>query len=705
MIFPLACVGLLLVLLVPLPPAVLDLLLVINLTLSVIILVTTIYVSTPREFAVFPSLLLSITLLRLVLNVATTRLILSGDGSPSSAGEVVRTFSDFVTSGKVAVGAIIFLIIFVIQFVVITKGGSRISEVAARFVLDALPGRQMAIDSDVSAGQIDQKEARHRREQLARDADFYSAMDGAGKFVRGDAIACVIITLINLIAGFCIGISNGKGLEECLSAYTKLTIGDGLVSQIPAFIVSLGAGLIVTRSSKASDLGEDVIGQLLAKPKALIVAAIFLAVLAFMGMPKIPLLVLGACCVLLAYVLRPQAIAPETETVDAPLSKESPGVERLLGLDTLEVVLGRGLARLADPARDGDLLQRVAAVRESIARELGIIVPDVSIADSDSIGVNDYAVKIRGQMIARGVAYPQQFLAIDDGEATGAIAHGEETADPARGRLAYWITDSQIEEAQELGYIVSESPAVLMSHVTEVIRAHAHELLTRQTVKDLLDHLRTRSAAVVDEVAAAQIKPGDLQKVLQNLLRERVPVRDLETIMETIGDYASRTKDPDLLTEYVRIALARTICKQYVDDDGRLACLMLDPALEELIAGHVEQANGNAGSIHIGAINTMPPATAQRIGQEIAEHAATIARDGGHAVVLCAPAVRSAVRRLLEPHAPQVAVLSLSEVVGDVSVEVVGVVGESSANISANIADEREPGNRMVEDGYESANV
>ncbi len=701
MIFPLACVSLLLVLLIPLPPAVLDLLLVLNLTLSVIILVTAIYIRSPREFAVFPSLLLSITLFRLVLNVATTRLILSGPGTEWSAGQVVRTFSHLVTNESVAVGAIIFLIIFVIQFVVITKGGSRISEVAARFVLDALPGKQMAIDADVNAGLITQQQAHEEREKVSREADFYAAMDGAGKFVRGDAIACAIIIAVNIAGGLYVGmVEHHLPLMDCLNVYTRLTIGDGLVSQVPAFILSLGAGLIVTRTGGDSDLGEDVIGQMLAKPQALLVAAIFLAVLAAMGMPTIPLLIMGGCCAGLAYILAsrtPTTIAEAMEEL-APPSPQN--VERLLDMDVLELEIGPGLVVLADVNRGGDLLSRVMTVREQIAIELGIIVPAIGIRDNKNLGMNDYAIRIRGQVIARGAAYPDQFMAIDDGDAMGSIVGEAEVSDPARGRLAYWITESQRTSAQSLGYAVLEAPAVMIDHLTEVIRSHAHELLTRQAVRNLLDNLKSRgAAAVVEEVVPKLAKPGEVQRVLQNLLRERVPVRDLETILESLGDYAIRTSDTEILTEHVRVALARTICRQYVDEHDRLRCLMLEAHLEELIAGHVERADSGGG-----AINTMPPATAQRIGEELAQEAAAHTVDGHSPVVLCAPVVRAAVRKLLEPLAPHVAVLSLSEVVGDVTPQVVGVVaiGELSG-------DSHHPGSgsshALVEEGYESANV
>ncbi len=696
LIFPLLCISLLLVLLIPLPPSVLDLLLIANLTLSVLILVTTIYVRSPLEFAVLPSILLAITLFRLVLNVATTRLILSSNGTDTSAGEVVRTFSHFVTAGSVTVGAILFLIIFVIQFVVITKGGSRISEVAARFMLDALPGKQMAIDADLNQGVITQQEAHARRQTVAREADFYAAMDGAGKFVRGDAVATVVITIVNILGGLYVGmVEHNMAPESCIKAFTKLTIGDGLVSQIPAFIVSLGAGLIVTRTSGQSNLGDEVIEQMLARPKALLIATVFLALLAVTGLPKIPLLIIGGCCAGLAYLLSSQKPIAETVNADDTAKPQAEEVERLLDIDAIELELGHGLIRLADATRGGDLLDRLVTVRRQIASELGLLVPAVRIADNSLLGVNDYAIKLRGQTVARGVSYPDQFLAIDEGEANGAIAGGEESADPAFGRLAYWITESQGSEADQRGYRVVEAPQVLVNHLTEIIRAHASELLTRQAIKTLLDHLRERAAAVVDEVIPQQIKPGELQKVLQNLLRERVPIRDLETILETLGDYAPRTKDIDLLTEYVRVALGRTICKQHVDERDRLVCLVLSTPLEELVGGHVEQ--NERGTAH-----TMPPATGQRIAHEVAELAFRHSAEGRLPVMLCAPQVRGAVRKLIEPVAPQIAVLSLAEVTAEVQPDVVGVVGEETRDLHV---DGQASSRDSIEDGYEPSNV
>ena len=679
MILPLAFVSLLLVILIPLPPFALDFLLVCNITISVIVLVTTIYVTSPLEFAVFPSLLLAVTLFRLVLNVATTRLILTASGSPESAihqaGEVVLTFSQFVTGNSLIVGAIIFIIIFVIQFIVITKGGGRISEVAARFTLDAMPGKQMAIDADLNAGNITEAQARERREAISQEADFYGAMDGASKFVRGDAIAAVVITFVNILGGLYVGmVENDWKLMECMRLYTKLTIGDGLVSQVPAFIVSLAAGLIVTRTSSKRNLGDEVLGQVLSKPKALIVAAAFLMLLAFTGLPKLPLLIVGTCCGGLAYVLTrneqqtARATAQKEMERAAAAKKEPEKVEKLLDLDTMELEVGYGLVKLVDASKGGDLLERISMIRRQVAVELGIIVPPVRIRDNMQLGANDYVVKIKGQAVAKGVTYAEQFLAMDNGATSGPIPGGTLTTEPAFGLPAYWITESERSHAEMLNYTVVEATAVLATHLTEVIKSHAHELLTRQDVKNLLDNLKGRAAAVVEEVIPTQIKPGELQRVCQNLLRERVPIRDMETILETLGDYSGRTKDLEVLTEYVRHALARAICKQYVDDEDRLWCVTLDPALEELVRGHVERTE-------TGTMNRMPPQTAQQVVKQIADRVTELTQTGRSAVVLCSPEVRGALRRMVETALPHVAVLGYNEVVSEVKPEAIGLVG------------------------------
>jgi flagellar biosynthesis protein FlhA len=680
MLFPLACVSLLLVILVPLPTSILDLLLVVNITISVIVLVTTIYVKSPLEFAVFPSLLLAITLFRLVLNVATTRLILTaGDRytNPTEAvhgaGEVVNAFSSFVSGDKLAVGIIIFVIIFVIQFVVITKGATRISEVAARFTLDAMPGKQMAIDADLNAGIIDEPKARKRREDIAQEADFYGAMDGASKFVRGDAVAGLVITFVNILGGLYVGmVEHGWDLFPTLELYTRLTIGDGLVSQVPAFITSLGAGLIVTRTSSRKDLGDEMLSQVFTNPKALIVAASFLGLLSTTGMPKIPMFILGSCCGTLAYIMtkgQQKAVKAAASAEQAKAAKKEPEkVEKLLDLDTMELEVGYGLVRMVDAAKGGDLLDRISMIRRQIAMDLGVIVPPIRIRDNMQLGANDYAVKIKGQSVGKGVTYPEQFLAMDNGATSGPITGAEQTIEPAFGLPAYWITEPQRQQAELLNYTVVEATAVLATHLTELIKSHAHELLTRQEVKNLIDNLKARVPALIEEVIPTQVKPGELQKVMQNLLRERVPVRDLETILETLGDYIGRTKDLEILTEYVRNALSRSICKQYVDDSDKLWCLTLDPALEDLVNGHIERTDR-------GATNTMPPQTAQQLVRQIADKAQELTQTGRSAVLLCSPQIRSALRRMIEGSLPHVAVLAYNEIVPDVSVEAVGMVG------------------------------
>jgi flagellar biosynthesis protein FlhA len=673
LVFPIAFIGLLCVILVPLPTQVLDLLLMCNVTLSVLVLVTTMYVKSPLEFSVFPSLLLAITLFRLVLNIATTRLILTGGGSVAAAGDVVQTFSEFVTAGSLAVGVIIFTIIVVIQFVVITKGATRISEVAARFTLDGMPGKQMAIDADLNAGHITEPQARARREAIMHEADFYGAMDGASKFVRGDAIAGIVITFVNVLGGLYVGMfMNNLGILDCLQIYTKLTIGDGLVSQIPAFIISLAAGLIVTRNSSKSDLGNEMMGQLFAKPKALMIAAGFLGLMSVAGLPKLPVLILCGCCGGLAYIItqndkKTVKVAAQKEISEAT-KKEPEKVEKLLDVDTMELEVGYGLVKLVDATKGGDLLDRISMIRRQIAIDLGIIVPPVRIRDNMQLGANDYVVKIRGQAIGKGVTYPEQFMAMDNGATSGPIPHAEATTEPAFGLPAYWISESQRSDAELRNYTVVEATAVLATHLTELIKGHAYELLTRQETKNLIDNLKLRVPALVEEVIPTQVKPGELQKVMQNLLRERVPVRDLETIVETLGDFSTRTKDMDVLTEYVRNALARTICKQYVDEADKLWCLTLDPALEEMISGHLERSER-------GTTNTMPPATSQQIVQQISTKVLELTQAGRSAVILCSPQVRSAVRKMVELSVPHAAVLAYNEVVPEVSVEAVALVG------------------------------
>ena len=675
LLLPMVLVASIMVLVIPLPPAIMDVLLATNITLSVVVLLTTIYVGRPLEFSVFPSLLLGSTLFRLVLNVATTRLILTRAAQHGvlAAGGVIRAFGEFVAGDMIAVGLIIFVIIVVIQFVVITKGATRISEVAARFTLDGMPGKQMAIDADLNAGLIDEHEARRRREEISREADFYGAMDGASKFVRGDAIAGVIITLINILGGLYVGmVEAGMGFRDAIEVFTKLTIGDGLVSQVPAFIVSLSAGLIVTRSTAESNLGEDVIKQLSSRPEALMISAGFLGLLAFTSLPALPLLVLGASCAGLAYAVgrtrRQEKAAQVAEvrrkTAEADRKPTSPA--SLLSVDPLELEVGYGLIRLVDKSKGGDLLERITAIRQQMAEEMGILLPPVRIRDNVQLSGTLYQLKIRGMPVAHGEAHADRLLAMDAGLASQKV-QGIETVEPAFGLPAVWIPQNQRERAEMFGYTVVDPSSVLATHLTEIVKRHADELLTREQVKQLIDQLKEQSPALVEEVVPDLLKTGEIQKVLQNLLRERVSIRNLETILEVLGDYAPRTKDPAILTEYVRNALARWIWQPYLSQEGTLHVVTLDPALEDMISGTIQQNER-------GSLMTMAPATADAIVSAIQREVEKLTGVGHPAVVLTSPQIRAHVRRLCAGTLPTLAVLSYNEVARDVQVESIGMV-------------------------------
>jgi len=674
-ILPIAAISLIFVMLIPLPTGLMDVLLAANLTFAAVVLVTTIFVSSPLEFSVFPSMLLGATLFRLVLNCATTRLILTAGekgGDPlAAAGYVIKAFGNFVAGGSLAVGLIIFIILIVIQFVVITKGATRISEVAARFTLDGMPGKQMAIDADLNAGLINEGEARRRREAITREADFYGAMDGASKFVRGDAIAGVIITLVNIIGGLAVGmVQYHWDLAKCVSVFTRLTIGDGLVSQIPAFIISISAGLIVTRSTAEANLGEELVRQLTDKPRAMIVAAVLLGMLALAPLPKIPLMVLAGCCGGIAYVVdrshKRRVVAEKQARQAAATAPRSEKIESLLPVDRLELEIGYALIRLVDAKQGGDLLQRISMIRRQIALELGIIVPSIRIRDNVRLEPNDYCIKIKGVEVARGKVYPGQFLAMDSGAVTGKLT-GEETREPAFGLPAVWVPAARKEQAEMMNYTVVDASSVLATHLTEVLKDHAAELLTRQELNTLLDSVKEKSPAVVEEVVGGTLKAGDVQKVLQALLQERVPIRDMETILETLGDWGSRTQDLEILTEYVRNALARTICAQYRDEEGRIRCVTLDPGLEDLISRHIERTER-------GSFLTLPPALASRIVKGVAGQLEHLLQVGAHPVVLCSPQIRLQLRNLLASQIPNVVVLAYNEIVKGTRIESLGMV-------------------------------
>lgn len=674
LIFPVLIATSVLVIVVPLPPVLLDLLLSANITVAVLILLTTIYVTKPLEFSVFPSLLLGTTLARLVLNVASTRLILTQgatDGT-AAAGGVIQAFGEFVAGGQIAVGLIIFLILIAIQFLVITKGATRISEVAARFALDGMPGKQMAIDADLNAGLVNAEQAKKRREDVAQQADFYGAMDGASKFVRGDAIASIVITVINVVGGVFIGMVNhDMPLREAMMVFTKLTIGDGLVTQVPAFLISLAAGLLVTRTSVESDLSSDIIGQMFIHPEAMGVAAVFLSALSFTGLPKGPLLLLGGGLVAIGLSLsrarKQQKVVVQDEVAKKAHERPAPKPEDNLFVDPMELELGYGLIRLADAGSGGDLLERVTRVRHKVAQELGIILPKVRIRDNIRLEQRHYQIKIQDVPVAWGDCYADGMLAIDTGATSGKIA-GMATTEPAFGRPAVWIEASQRERAELMGYSVVEPSAVIVTHLTEVVRQHSDELLSRQQVHQLLENLKVHSPKILEELIPDVLKTAQVHQVLSNLLRERVPIRNLETILETLGDYADRTKDLGILTEYVRHALSRTICQQYRDANRVIYLVTLDPALEDILSAGIEYSER-------GMLIKLSPQVAEAITRGIVAQVDRLVSAGRPPVVLCSPQVRSALKQITTAAIPTLSVLSLNEITRDTQVEAVGQVG------------------------------
>tara|TARA_B100001059_G_scaffold235580_2_gene281726 strand:- start:1462 stop:3621 length:2160 start_codon:yes stop_codon:yes gene_type:complete len=691
LIVPLAILLLLAVLVVPLPPAILDVLIAANIALAAVILLTTVYMDRPLEFSVFPALLLGATLFRLVLNVASTRLILNADApSPESAmymaGNVIESFGTFVAGTSVIVGIIIFSIIVIVQFVVITKGATRMSEVAARFTLDAMPGKQMAIDADLSAGILEEQEARDRRQEVTREADFYGAMDGASKFVRGDAIAGLIITLVNILGGIAIGMAiKGWTFTETVSVFTKLTIGDGLASQIPAFIVAIAAGLIVARAGEKQTIGDEIPRQLASQPLALYLVSIFLVILAFTPLPTLPLLFAAGGLAFIAWSRtrmdeRNEAMEEtEARSAAAQESAEEPAVEELLSMDALEIEIGYGLVQLVDTSRGGDLLDRIGAIRRQLAVELGLVVPPVRIRDNVQLDASTYRVKLRGEIISTGVVHPNLLMAMAAGMAAEPI-EGIAGREPAFDLDVVWIEDAQRGRADMLGYTVVDAASVLATHLAELIRSHASELVTREEVGRLIEQLKSTSPKLVEEAIPAIVKPGELQKVLQNLLIERVPIRDLESIIETLADWSPHSKDPAVLTEYVRNSLRRTISHQHaiVDEHGafKLHCVTLDPDTEQLVNSHIERTPA-------GTTLSMPPDRAARLAASVSAAAEPLVRAGHRIIVLASPNVRSQVRSVLETHVPGVIVLAYNEIERDIDVESLGLVHLEAEPVAA----------------------
>ncbi len=669
MVIAVVVVSIVIMIIIPLPAGLIDFLLTTNITLSLIMLFISMYINQPLQFSIFPSLLLLTTLLRLSLNISTTRLILR-DGD---AGQVIRAFGEFVVGGNAVVGFIIFLIIIVIQFIVITKGAERIAEVAARFTLDAMPGKQMAIDADLNAGLINEMEAKERRKAIERAADFYGAMDGASKFVKGDAIAGIIITIINICGGLIIGIvQRGMEFQGALSTYTLLTVGDGLVSQIPALLISTSAGIIVTKAASEANLGREVTAQLFAQPKAMFLASGVLAALGVVpALPQLPLFALAMVLLFSGYMIRRTAAAEEAaarEDIQPAQLEEMRKPENVMGLlqvDPIEVEFGYAIIPLADVNQGGDLLDRVVMIRRQIALELGMVVPIIRLRDNIQLGPNQYRIKIKGIEVAEGELVMDGFLAMDPGTAAGEI-EGTDTLEPAFGLPAKWIKEDEKDRAEMLGYTVVDPPTVISTHLTETIKAHIHELLGRQEVKKLVDNLKENHPALVDELVPKQMTYGEVQKVLANQLREGVSIRDLVTIFETLADYAPVTHDPDMLTEYVRQSLSRTISKKFVP--GKKARVVtLDQGLEEKILNSVQQTEQ-------GSFITLDPDVTKKMINSHSNQLHTVTQTGEQPIVLTSPMVRLYFKKLTEQFAPGLVVLSYNELEPGIEIQSMGVV-------------------------------
>jgi flagellar biosynthesis protein FlhA len=663
-IAPGAILAVVALMIVPMPPLLLDLLLSIDIGLAVVLLLTAIYVKEPVDFSVFPSLLLVLTLLRLSLNVAGTRLILlDGADGVDAAGHVIMAFGQFVVGGNFVVGIVVFLVLITIQFVVINHGAVRISEVTARFTLDALPGKQMAIDADLNAGLIDERQARERREKIRREADFYGAMDGAIRFTQRDAMAAMLITAVNIIAGLIIGVlQRGMPLSEAAQTFTILTVGEGLVTAIPALLVSMSGGLITTRAASESPLGEEVASQLLTQARPLAVAAGALLLLAAIpGLPKFAFISVGALLGLAAWVNRNAALAaPAEDVAPAAPAMDTPDVA---AVDPLGVEVGYALISLVDEKQGGTLLSRIRSIRKQIATDSGLVVPPVHVADNLQLGPRTYAILVKGVEVARGELMPDRMLAINPGTATTTV-DGIATKEPAFGLPAFWIPNEQRDRASTAGYTVVDPTTALSTHLSEMVRTFLPDLLSRQQTKELLDKVAQTSPRLVEDLVPKVLSTGDVQRVLRQLLRERVPIRDLTTILEALSDAAVVTKDPDMLTEAVRAQLGRAICRQYQSDRNELVTISLAPSLEERLMKSIVRTDQ-------GAVLALEPLEAQNMATKIAR---ALEQAVAQPVLLCTPALRPHLWRLFSRVLPQIGVLSHGEVPTHVRIAPVAVL-------------------------------
>ncbi len=666
-----ALIGVLALMIIPLPAFLLDIFLAANITIALAILLVGLYTTQPLDFSVFPSVLLVTTLFRLALNIASTRLILlHGSEGAEAAGAVIKAFGQFVVGGNYVVGAVIFLILVIINFVVITKGAGRVAEVSARFTLDAMPGKQMAIDADLSSGSITEKEARARRLKISRESEFYGSMDGASKFVRGDAIAAILIMLANIVGGFVIGVwQKGMAIDVALANYTLLTIGEGLVAQIPALIISTAAGIIVTRSADEKNFGHELTGQFLNYPKAFYVSSGVLFVFGLIpGLPHFAFFLLSGVAYLGGRMAREKAeIVEESEDVLAmgASDEHAEQVTAIRPVDLLELEVGYGLVPLVDAAQKGELLERIRSMRKTFAQKMGFIVPPIHIHDNLQLKPHEYSIIIKGAKVSGG-NMTGQFLAMDSGAAAGDIP-GTKTTEPVFGLPAVWIKAAEKENAQISGYTVVDTTTIMATHISEIIKKHAHELVGRQEMQQLLDNLAASCPKVVDELVPATLSLGAVLKVIQSLLKENVSIRDLRTILEILADYGGVTKDPEILTEFVRQGLGRYLVEQYKQEDDILSLITLDRQIEEIVAESVQSSEQ-------GSYLAIEPGLAQRILSAIRGTMEKFNQTGTHPVLLASPSVRRHVKKLTERFLPSLAVLSHNEIPPNIKIQSLGVV-------------------------------
>jgi len=664
-------VSIVLIIILPIPGPALDVLLAINISLSLLILLNSIYAKDALQMSIFPSLLLITTIYRLSLNISAAKLVLA----EGEAGQVIEKFGTFVTRDNIVVGFIIYLIIMIVQFLVITKGAERVAEVAARFTLDAMPGKQMAIDADLNSGLVSETEAKERRKTIQREADFYGAMDGASKFVKGDAIAGIIITIINITGGLIIGVlMRGEQITQALNTYTILTVGDGLVSQIPALLISTATGIIVTRAASDSTLSEGLIKQIFQNPKVMIITSGVCLILALFGLPTLPFVIIASVLAVIGFKLerelniKQKEMEVKVQETEVEEIRRPENVVTLLQVDPIELEFGYGVIPLADVNQGGDLLDRVVMIRRQLALELGMIVPMIRLRDNIQLNSNEYIIKIKGVEVAKGELMFENYLAMNPGTVEQEI-DGYDTIEPAFGLPAKWITESQREKAEMLGYTVVDLPSIIATHLTEVVKKYSHELLGRQEVQTLIDNVKTNYPAIVDELVPKIMSLGEIQKVLANLLKENVSIRDMVTILETLADYAPITHDADMLTEYVRQGLGRAISRRFITGN-KTSVITIDPQLEQKIIDSVQRTE-------YGSYVSMEPNESQSIINNLFHQVQNLTSTGQQPIVVASPGVRLYFKRLTEQVLPELIVLSYNELDPNIEIQSVGMVSTS----------------------------